>query len=247
MMKNTLAGLAILVACCIGEHSGILRAQQPPVQAPAQAPAPDAATVLAGEYRLQVDDELTVKVFQHSEVDESVRVLPDGTISVPLANRVQAEGITVDELRKQLTKAYASYFRNPQVSVIVRTVANRTIFVGGEVVRPGLVPLSGRMTALRAVLQAGGFKPTAQTDSVYLIRNDGKNQAVASRLNLKEVFEKGKADQVLQSFDVVYVPMSKIAKVDKFVDQYLRQAIPVNLNAGFTYLFSPSSSVIRFQ
>ncbi len=235
MMKNTSVGLAVLLACCVS-----LQAQ--PV-APSSGAGP-----MAIEYRLKVDDELTVKVFQHTEVDESVRVLPDGTISVPLANRVQAEGLTVDELRKQLVKSYANYFRNPQVSVIVRTVANLNIFVGGEVVRPGLVPLSGQMTALRAVLQAGGFKPTAQTDSVYLIRNDGKNQAVASRLNLKEVFEKGKADQLLQSYDVVYVPMSKIARLDKFVDQYLRQAIPVNLNAGFTYLLGPNnSSVIRFQ
>lgn len=239
-MKNTLVGPVILLASCVWGYAGVLHAQQ--------APSPDSGEALVREYRLQVDDELTIKVFQHAEVDESVRVLPDGTISVPLANRVQAEGLTVDELRKQLTKSYANYFKNPNVSVIVRTLANRSIFVGGEVVKPGLVPLSGKMTALRAVLQAGGFKPTAQTDSVYLIRNDGKNQAVASRLNLKEVFEKGKADQVLQSFDVVYVPMSKIARLDKFVDQYLRQAIPVNLNAGFTYLLSPNnSSVIRFQ
>lgn len=240
MMKNTPIGWAALAACCVLGFSGTLRAQA--------APSPDSGPTPPGDYRLQVDDELTVKVFQHSEVNESVRVLPDGTISVPLANRIQAEGLTVDELRAQLTKSYAQYLRNPQVSVIVRTLANRNIFVGGEVVKPGLVPLSGKMTALRAVLQAGGFKPTAKTDNVYLIRNDGKNQAIASRLNLKEVFEKGKADQILQSFDVIYVPMSKIARIDQFVDQYLRQAIPVNLNAGFTYLLSPSnSSVIRFQ
>jgi len=200
----------------------------------------------ASPYRFEVDDEISIKVFQQPELDTVVRVSPDGTISVVLLSETRVVGLTADELKAKLVSAFGKYIRDPQVSVSVRNFANRKIFVGGEVERPGLMPLVGGMNALGAVLMAGGFKSTARTDSVVLIRNAGNNQPIASRLNLKDVLQKGKPDIALQSFDVVYVPMSKIAKVDRFVDQYIRQAIPANLNAGFTYLLG-NNSVIRFQ
>jgi polysaccharide export outer membrane protein len=204
------------------------------------------ASAQTNSYVIQIEDELAIRVFQHPEVDETVKVLPDGTITVPLANGIRAAGATVDELQSRLAGAYSKYFRDPKVAVIVRTVSNRAVFVGGEVARAGLVPLTGQMTVLQAIMYAGGMKTTARTDNVYLIRKDATNQAVASRINMRDVLEKGAPALPVQSFDVIYVPMSKVAKVNVWVDQYLRQTLPVDLNAGFTYL-TGSSAVIRFQ
>ncbi|HYP13786.1 MAG TPA: polysaccharide biosynthesis/export family protein [Bryobacteraceae bacterium] len=231
-------------------------------QAPAQTtpstagnPAPHGATggvvptvpKADAKYVLQVGDEISIKVFRNPELDDTVKIGPDERISTMLFNDVRVAGMTVDQLRAELTQTYAKIIRDPQVSVIVRNFANLKVFVGGEVERPGLMPISGKMTVLTAVLQAGGFKPTARTENVILVRNNGLDQPVVMALNVKSMAKGAVRDIDLQSFDVVYVPMSKIARLDRFVDQYIRQAIPVNLSAGFTYLLSPGSSVIRFQ
>jgi polysaccharide export outer membrane protein len=190
-------------------------------------------------YVLQRGDEITVKVFEQPELNDNVVVRPDGRISVVLLDDVEASGLTVAELDAQLTAGYAKFFNAPQVSVIVRRFANHRIFVGGEVGAPGAVPIVGDMRALEAVLHAGGFRPTARLDSVVLLRNDGNDRAVVQKLNFKEILEKG-GDVALKPFDVIFVPMSRIAKVDKFIDQYVRQLLPISLTAGFTYIMGDS-------
>jgi protein involved in polysaccharide export with SLBB domain len=218
-----------------------LRAEQdagpPPVTPEAQAEA----TRL---YVLEPGDEISIRVFNMPQLDETVRIRPDGRISAVLVDEIEAAGITPSELDVRLTLRYAEYIRDPQVTVIVRSFANLKVYVGGEVAAPGPISLIGRLTALGAVLQAGGFKGTAKTDSVILIRNEGDGRPRLEKLNLKAVYSKGEPDIVLKPFDVVYVPMSGIAKVDKFMDQYVRQLIPIALTGGFTYILGNNALLI---
>lgn len=187
------------------------------------------------DYVLERGDEITIRVFNHPELEDTVRIRPDGKISLVLVDNLPVAGLTGAELDAKLTEAYSRYFRDVQLAVIVRTFVNQKVFVGGEVGAPGFLPIAGRFTALTAVLQAGGFRNTARMDSVMLVRNQGGKPEVV-RVNLKAVVERGLPDVDLQPFDVVYVPMSRIAKVNKFVDQYIRQLIPIGANAGFTYI-----------
>lgn len=187
-------------------------------------------------YRIQVGDELTIKVYERPELDETIQVRPDGRISVLLLDDVPAAGLTTEELDLRLTNRYREFYRDPRVTVIVRTFANLRVFVGGEVGRPGTIPLQGKVTVLGAVMAAGGFRGTAKTDNVVLIRQGSSNEPVITKVNLKDVINDGAADLELEPFDVVYVPMSTIAKMDKFVDQYIRQLVPISLNAGFQYI-----------
>lgn len=189
-----------------------------------------------GLYRIQVGDDLTIKVYERPELDETIQVRPDGRISVLLLDDVTAAGLTTEELDTQLTNRYNEFYRDPRVTVIVRSFANLRVFVGGEVDRPGAIPLQGRVTVLGAVVAAGGFRGTAKTDNVVLIRHGPSNEPVITRVNVKDVINKGAPDIELEPFDVVYVPMSTIAKMDKFVDQYMRQLLPISLNAGFSYI-----------
>lgn len=195
-------------------------------------------------YVIRAGDELTLKVFNHPELEETLQVRPDGKISVLLLDEVDADGLTVAELDDVLTAGYSMFIREPQVSVIVRSFSHHKVYVGGEVSSPGAIELSGDLTALAAVIRAGGFKTTASTDSVILLRNDGKGKPIVAKLDLKAVVKGAESDVVLQPYDVVFVPMSGIAKVDRFVDQYMRQLLPISLNAGFTYLLSGSAVVI---
>jgi len=201
------------------------------------------ATIRNGTYVLQVGDEISIKAFHIPDVEDTVRIRPDGKVSLVLLPDVPAAGLTTEELTKTLTSRYADYFQQPKISVIVRSFSNSKVFVGGEVGQPQLIPLSGSLTVLGAVLQAGGFKNTARTDSVILVRNDGYDHRVARRLNLKAALKGAEGDVVVKPFDVIYVPRSSIASVDQVVDQYVRQLIPAMLTSGFTYLWGPSSAV----
>lgn len=236
---------AFLASLCVSAL-GLLAQLPPSPRATAPAGTETAAsavqqqpadpTVKNGLYVLQPGDEISIKAFRLPELDETVRIRPDGKISILLLDDIIAAGLTTQELSARVTLRYAQFFKEPKVSVIVRTFANQKVFVGGEVVQPGTIPIVGELTALGAVLQAGGFKNTAKTNSVILLRNNGHQVALAYKLNLQDVLTRGKANVVLKPFDVVYVPRSKVGRADKFVDQYIRQLIPISLTAGFTYI-----------
>ena len=195
---------------------------------------------------MQRGDEISIKVYGRPELEDTLRIRPDGIISLVLLDELQVVGLTPMQLDELLTHRYSEFFNNPppQVTVIVRTFTNYKVFVAGEVRIPGPIPLIGELTALGAVIQAGGFLATARTNSVILLRNDGDEQPTVTKLNLKDVLNKGNLDVELKPFDVVYVPASRIAKVDRFVDQYIRQLIPITLTVGFTYLLGGRAIIV---
>lgn len=207
-----------------------MSAQQAPVPGPANSPV-----VRDGHYVLQVGDELAIRVYPQSDLNEVVRVRPDGRISTVLIDDMEVAGRTSREVDDLITARYSKLFKDPSVTIIVREFANVKVYVGGEVGQPGTIPLIGEMTVVGAVFQAGGFRSTARTDNVVLVRNES-GTAVARRLNVERALARGEGDVKLQPFDIVYVPLSRIAAVDRFVDQYVRQLIPVSLNAGFSYI-----------
>ncbi len=220
----------------------VLSAQQSTQSLPAAgAAAVSDSTLRDGNYVLQRGDEISIKAYEHSDLDETVRIRPDGKISVQLASDVPAAGMTPGELSQALSQVYLKFVKEPRISIIVRTFAAQRIYVGGEVLQPGVLTMSSDITVLGAIMQAGGFRPSARKDNVMLLRNNGAGGKSVQFLNLKRLLTNGGSDINLQPFDVVYVPQSKIAKVDQFVDQYIRQVIPGNLSAGFSYLLGSTA------
>ena len=133
------------------------------------------------------------------------------------------------------------------VTVIVKTFTGRQVFVGGEVGEPGVIQLVGRMTALQAVINAGGFLDTAKREATLVIRNEeGADAPIPIRLDLEDSIdgETTVGDIQLQPFDIVYVPKTWIANANVFVDQYIRGLLmfrgwSINLNP-FLEPFYPS-------
>ena len=202
----------------------------------AQAPAPPAGGDAEPAYVVQRGDELSIKVLGRPELDDTVVVRPDGRISAPAVDDVAVAGLTVAAVDEALTARLGRLFKDPQVSVIVREFARLKVFIGGEVGQPGVIAMTGgELTALAAIYQAGGFRPTARTDSVILLRQSGEAKPTTVRLDLKRL-DKDQAMTILQPHDVLFVPMSRIAKVDQFIDQYARQLLPISLTAGFSYV-----------
>jgi protein involved in polysaccharide export with SLBB domain len=190
------------------------------------------------EYRIQPGDELDIKFFYNPELNEIIVVRPDGKISLQLLDDVHAAGLTPSQLEASLTRKYSKELRKPVVTVIVRTFAGQRVYVGGEVYRPGLVQLTAGMTALQAVLVAGGFMPTAKPDEVIVITKGPDNEPVPIRADLKKAIQAEDADVVLNSYDIVYVPKTRIAQANKFVNQYVEQLLlfrGTSLGFGFGY------------
>jgi protein involved in polysaccharide export with SLBB domain len=209
----------------------------PATRAQAEAISTQAA---AGQYRLQPGDELDVRFYYNPELNTSVLIRPDGRISLPLANEVQASGLTPAELSQRLRSAYEAELRRPELTVIVRSFNSQKVFVGGEVAAPGVIQALGPLTVLQSVTQAGGFRETARLNEVLVIRRDPAaptSNPIVIPVDISAVVDGSSTseDIALMPFDVVYVPKSPIANVNKFVDQYLRQNIPFGF--GLSYGF----------
>jgi polysaccharide export outer membrane protein len=205
---------------------------------PASAQPPTAAES-SNAYRLGPGDVVEFKYFYNPELNDSMPIRPDGKVSLPLIGDILLAGKTVMEVKNEIEKDYAPTLNRPAVNIVVRTFASQRVYVGGEVNRPSALPLIGEMTAQTAILDAGGTKRSGSTSKVILIRKGESGDAIRQIVDLNAQDSKAAANLKLRPFDVIIVPETKIAKVDRWVDEYLRQLIPATLAGGFSYLFNP--------
>lgn len=198
-MKSRLwMGLGMLLA------AGNLAAQETAKSATSAAPTAVAATTDAG-YKIGPQDVLRIDVWKEAEISRSVPVRPDGKISLPLLNDVQAAGYTPMELANLISEGLKKYITNPQVTVSVSEINSRRVYVTGEVTKPGAYPLLPNMTALQLLTSAGGFTQFARTKNIYVLRTEAGKQ-VKHPFNYKDVVN-GKSDDVaLQVGDTIVVP-----------------------------------------
>lgn len=195
------------------------------------SPALEAKPVQA-EYRIHPGDVLDLKFFYNPELNETILVRPDGRISVQLANEVVAAGLTPEELRKSLVARYGKEINKPEVTVIVRSFSMQRVYIDGEVLRPGMLPLSGPVTIHQAIAAAGGFLPTAKRTDVIIVRSVG-GKHVPLKVNMEEVMNEHAPPVLLAPFDIIYVPRSVVGEVNKFVDLYIRKNLPLGVGVGF--------------
>jgi protein involved in polysaccharide export with SLBB domain len=189
------------------------------------------------QYILQYDDVIDIKFYYDPELNETVTIRPDGRISLQIIDEVKAAGLTPSELDSELTTRYSRILKDPQITVIVKEFAGQRAYVGGEVNTPKVVPLARNMSALQAILHAGGFRESAYPKNVIIISRGIRNEPEVRKVNLRKVIsgEYTKSDIILRPYDIVYVPKSHIANLNKFVDQYINRIVPDFINAGFSY------------
>jgi protein involved in polysaccharide export with SLBB domain len=193
------------------------------------------ATLPQAEYRISRGDDLDLKFFYTPELNTRAVVRSDGRISVPLLGELMAEGRTVAELGTLIERSLAGQVNRPQVAINVQTSSAMRVFVGGEVGKPGVQPLSGPMTALQAVMVAEGLKDTAQPSMALVLRrsSDGGRQVIPLDLDAAMRGLPPHADLVLQPFDAVVIPRSGIADVGRWVDLYIRRTLPLNFGVSY--------------
>jgi polysaccharide biosynthesis/export protein len=165
------------------------------------------STTTDAEYKIGPQDMVRIDVWKEPEISRTIPVRPDGKISLPLLNDVQASGLTTLELGKAIHDGLTKYLTNPEVTVTVTEINSRRVYITGEVTRAGAFPLLPNMTVLQALSSAGGFTQFAKLKSIYVLRNEGGKQ-VKHPFSYKEVV-KGKNREeniLLQPGDIIVVP-----------------------------------------
>ena len=199
--------------------------------------APEESATEPTPYLIQPGDQLEIKFFYNPDLNETVVVRPDEKISLQLLDDIQAAGITPTQLDEILTQKYAQELKKPVLTVIVRSFTGQRVYVGGEVNRPGLVSLTAEMSALQAVINAGGLRETAELENAIVIRKGKDRKPIPMRVDLTKAIYEGNAQDhfKLKPYDIVYVPKTFIAKANKFVNQYIERLI---LFKGVSFGFS---------
>lgn len=161
----------------------------------------------SADYKIGPQDVVRVDVWKEPDITRTIPVRPDGKISLPLLNDVQAAGLTAVQLATAIREGLTKYITSPQVTVTVTEINSRRVYCNGEVMKPGAMVLLPNMTALQAISSCGGFTQFARIKNIYILRvEDGKQ--VQYPFNYKDVV-KGKRPEdniVLQPGDVIVVP-----------------------------------------
>jgi polysaccharide export outer membrane protein len=204
----TLLALAVMTALALA-RDGQRQAKGESTLAPAAVSQEQNALSAAADstYVIGPDDELDISVWKEPDVSRTVPVRPDGKISLPLLNDIQAAGLTPMQLQTVVTGALKKFITGPQVTVIVTKINSRRIYVMGEVARPGAFPMLPNMTILQALSTAGGFSQYAKLSAIYLLRTENGRQ-VTYPFNYKEVIRGRKPEQnvTLKPADTIVVP-----------------------------------------
>jgi len=148
--------------------------QTPPVGA--AAVPKDASPDLPKDYVIGISDILNVVSWRDKELSAEVVVRPDGKISLPMLNDVPAAGMTPEQLAAGIQKAAQKFVRDPGITVIVKEIHSRKVYVVGEVNKPGTVSFGSEMNVLQAIAEAGGFLESANKSDVVIVRNENGHE-----------------------------------------------------------------------
>jgi polysaccharide export outer membrane protein len=158
-------------------------------------------------FKIGAQDVLRIDVWREDQLTRTVPVRPDGKITLPLLNDVQAVGLTPMELAEVIRDGLKKYVTNPQVTVSVSEINSRRIYVNGEVTKSGAFQLLPHMTVLQALSGSGGFTPFARMKNIYILRTEN-GKPVKIPFNYKEAIGGKNPEQniELQPGDVIVVP-----------------------------------------
>ena len=161
---------------------------------------------LATAYQIGPEDVLEISVWKNPELSRTVPVRPDGKVSLPLVNDIQAAGLTPIDLRDQVTTKLSEYIPAPEVSVIVREVHSRKVTVAGAVKLPGRYELKSTMTVLEVIALAQGLTDFASRDRIVILRQNGqKTERIP--FNYRKISDSAQQDNFLiRPGDIVFVP-----------------------------------------
>src|SRR3982074_1431389 len=209
MMQRSFAGLIVTASLISGLGASAIRStpQNSDGARSARSSSTNTPPATDPDYKIGPQDMLRIDVWKEPDISRIVPVRPDGKITLPLVNDVQAAGLTTTQLAAKIAEGLKKYITSPQVTVGVTEINSRRIFVNGEVARAGAFPLLPNMTVLQALSSAGGFTQFAREKKIYILRMENGKQ-VKYPFNYKEAVSGKNVEQniILQGGDIIVVP-----------------------------------------
>jgi polysaccharide biosynthesis/export protein len=191
--------------------AGIAFAQDPPAPSaanstPEKIVAAPPSSVAGPEYVIGPEDVLHIAVWKENDLTATLPVRPDGKISLPLLDDVQAAGLTPKQLSLSVTEKLKKYIADPRVTVVVTAINSKRIYLVGEVLHAGAMPMLPNMTVLQA-LSSAGLNQFANTKKIYVLRTANAKQ-LKLPVNYRELVKGQQIDQnyLLQPGDTIVVP-----------------------------------------
>jgi polysaccharide export outer membrane protein len=178
----------------------------PGVAAPA-VPAPLPVLAVIPDYLIGAEDVLSIVFWRDKEMSTEVAVRPDGKITLPLLNEVRAAGLTPGQLKDLLVEESKKYVEDPNVTVVVKQINSRKVFITGEVGKPGPYALMAPMTVMQLLVVAGGLRDYAHSEKISIMRTEN-GKPVSLRFNYKEFVKNKNLKQniELKPGDTIIVP-----------------------------------------
>lgn len=211
--KNIAEALALIVAVGLSGAAPLAH-DQAQAQAQAQAPAATSAgtssaraaeVVVPPGYLIGPDDVLSIVYWKDKDMSSESQVRPDGKISLPLINEMHAAGLTPEQLRLKITEESKRFMEDASITVVVRQINSRKVFITGEVSKPGPYPLTSPTSVMQLIAMAGGLREYANSKKIVIMRTEGGRPvslpfdypAVTSGKNLKQNIELKPGDTVV--------------------------------------------------
>ena len=191
-----------------------------PAAAFAQMQTPPRLTTVTEErYRLQPGDVLEVQFRYSPEFNQTVTVQPDGYITLEIGGDLKVAGFTIEQTRTAILRQARTRLQDPVATIVLKEFQRPYFVVAGEVSQPGKIEMRERVTAIQAIMLAGGMKETAKSSQVVVFRKINSDMAEVKLLNLKSIRRTSdlENDLTLQAGDMVFVPRDKISKIERFM------------------------------
>jgi polysaccharide export outer membrane protein len=210
--SKSIASLALLIAL-----PAFAQGQKAPTSGPNAAKMPSAAAAAAAPrasdpvvppgYVIGTDDLLSIVYWKDKDMSADAKVRPDGRIALPLINEVQAAGLTPEQLHDKLVEESKQYMEDANITVVVREINSRKIFITGMVNKPGPYPLTSPTTVIQLISLAGGLQEYANAKKIIVMRNENGKQ-ISLPFNYKDVAagKNLKQNVQLKPGDTVVVP-----------------------------------------
>lgn len=172
-------------------------------------------------YRLNRSDVVTLSFTLAPEFDQTLTVQPDGFVALKDASPIVAQGMTLEEFRAAVRKAYTGYLHDPQVAVALKEFEHPYFVAGGEVGKPGKYEMRADTTVMEAVEIAGGFTHEAKHSQVLLFRRVDGDLVEARVFDLKKMLKQRNLGEaaVLRPGDMVFVPQNAVSKMERFLSR----------------------------
>jgi polysaccharide export outer membrane protein len=208
--------LSANLAIALGQTSNNLQQaanqNDPRIPATSAAPADLGSTFspmpISSEYKIGIDDVLTINVWHEPDLSRNLTVRPDGKITLPLVGDVRAAGKTPPQLEAELRSDLAQYIKDPELTVIVADIRSRRVNIIGQVTHPGTFALTQQMGVLDVIAEAGGLRDFAKRNKIYVLRETSAGVRVRLKYDYRDVLaaKNDAKDILLQANDTVVVP-----------------------------------------